>query len=199
MVVSHSLLTWRSATGPTTIDGKHPPFLVWKYKVKGDDPLSVTKVLMAWHASFCSVCEEHQDKWILVVENLGVQWVCVCLLLFRAGDWSIEPIGDVSLLLAGRYRYLFLSPFFPAISFLTSYLASAVFFLKFFYFFLYIILTYVLALYLLLTRCLHCINLHYLQYIYYNTIILVKLNYSWSIYVIVCMLIVRVTNKNFVC
>ena len=88
MVVSHSLLTWRSATGPTTIDGKHPPFLVWKYKVKGDDPLSVTKVLMAWLASFCSVCEEHQDKWILVVENLGVQWVCVCLLLFRAGDWA---------------------------------------------------------------------------------------------------------------
>ena len=68
-----------------------------------------------------------------------------------------------------------------------------------FSFFLYIILTYVLTLYLIFTRCLHYINLHYLQYIYYNTITLVKLNYSWSIYVIVCMLIVRVTHKNFVC
>ena len=47
-----------------------------------------------------------------------------------------------------------------------------------FNFFLCIILTYVLTLYLLLTRCLHYINLHYLQYIYYNTITLVKLNYS---------------------
>ena len=35
--------------------------------------------------------------------------------------------------------------------------------------------------------------------IYYNTITLVKLNYSWSIYIIVCMLIVWVTNRNFVC
>ena len=37
----------------------------------------------------------------------------------------------------------------------------------------------------------------------YNTYITiqlqVKLNYSWSIYVIVCMLLVQVTNKNFVC
>ena len=40
------------------------------------------------------------------------------------------------------------------------------------FFFLYIILTYVLTLYLLLTRCLHYINLYYLQYIYYNTITL---------------------------
>ena len=47
-----------------------------------------------------------------------------------------------------------------------------------FSFFLYIILTYVLTLYLIFTRCLHYINLHYLQYIYYNTITLVKLNYS---------------------
>ena len=68
-----------------------------------------------------------------------------------------------------------------------------------FSFFLYIILAYVLTLYLIFTRCLHYINLHYLQYIYYNTITLVKWNYSWSIYVIVCMLIVRVTPKNFVC
>ena len=41
--------------------------------------------------------------------------------------------------------------------------------LLFLFFFLYIILTYVLTLYLLLTRCLHYINLPYLQYIYYNT------------------------------
>ena len=33
---------------------------------------------------------------------------------------------------------------------------------------------YVLTLYLLLTQCLHYINLHYLQYIYYNTSTLVK-------------------------
>ena len=33
---------------------------------------------------------------------------------------------------------------------------------------------YVLILYLLLTQCLHYINLHYLQYIYYNTSTLVK-------------------------
>ena len=65
--------------------------------------------------------------------------------------------------------------------------------------FLNIILTYVLTLYLLLTRFLPYINLHYLQYIYDNTITQVKLNYSWSICVIVCTLIVRVTNKNFVC
>ena len=73
------------------------------------------------------------------------------------------------------------------------------FFKLLFLFFLYIILTYVPTLYLLLTRCLHYINLHYLQYIYYNTITPVKLNYSWSIYVIVCMVIVPVTNKNFFC
>ena len=36
------------------------------------------------------------------------------------------------------------------------------------------------------------INLHYLQYIYYNTVKLVKLKYSWSIYhIIMCMLIVE--------
>ena len=34
------------------------------------------------------------------------------------------------------------------------------------------------------------INLYFLQYIYYNTITLIKLNYSWSIYnIIVCLLI----------
>ena len=49
---------------------------------------------------------------------------------------------------------------------------------NFLIFFLYIILTYVLTLYLLLARCLHYINLHYLQYTYYNTNKLVKLNYS---------------------
>ena len=32
----------------------------------------------------------------------------------------IMPVGDVSLPLAGRYGYLFLSPFFPAISFLVN-------------------------------------------------------------------------------
>ena len=108
MVVSHSLLTWRSTIGPITIDGKHPPFLVWKYKIKGDYLLSVTKVQMTWLAALCSVCVEHQDKWILVVENLGVNWVCVCLLLFRAGDcacrgcfltsrWSIRIFVFVTL------------------------------------------------------------------------------------------------------
>ena len=80
-------------------------------------------------------------------------------------------------------------PFFPK--------ANVNFSKKFFP--LYIILTYVHTLYLLLTRCLHYIYLHYLQYIYYNIITLVKLNYSWSISVIVCMLIVQVTKKNFVC
>ena len=33
----------------------------------------------------------------------------------------IVPVGDVSLLLADRYGYLFLSPFFPAISFLVNF------------------------------------------------------------------------------
>ena len=80
-------------------------------------------------------------------------------------------------------------PFFPK--------ANVNFSKKFFP--LYIILTYVHTLYLLLTRCLHYINLHYLRYIYYNIITLIKLNYSWSISVIVCMLIVQVTKKNFVC
>ena len=80
-------------------------------------------------------------------------------------------------------------PFFPK--------ANVNFSKKFFP--LYTILTYVHTLYLLLTRCLHYIYLHYLQYIYYNIITLIKLNYSWSISVIVCMLIVQVTKKNFVC
>ena len=46
----------------------------------------------------------------------------------------------------------------------------------------------------LLTQRLHYINLPYLQYIYYNTFTLVKLNYSWYIYIIVWVI-----NKNFVC
>ena len=136
MVVSHSLLTWRFTIGLTIIDGKHPPFLVWKYKIRGDYLLSVTKAQMAWLAALCSVCEEHQNKWILVVENLGVHWVCVCC---SSSVRVIVPVGDVSLPLAGRYGYLFLSPFSPAISFLTSYSASAVFF---FYFIFYTYYTY---------------------------------------------------------
>ena len=43
-----------------------------------------------------------------------------------------------------------------------------------------------------LHHVLNYINLHYLQYIYNNTVTLVKFNYSWSIYhIIVCMLIVE--------
>ena len=72
-------------------------------------------------------------------------------------------------------------------------------FLKFFLFFIFsIYYTYVCTYTILLTWCLHYINLHYLQYIYYNTITLIKFNYSWSIYIFVCMLIVWVTNKIFV-
>ena len=65
------------------------------------------------------------------------------------------------------------------------------FFFLFFCFFVFCIWYFRMYLHYLRTRCLHFINLHYLPYIYYNTITLVKLNYSWSIYVIVCMLIVN--------
>lgn len=122
MVVSHSFFMWRSTVGPTTIDRKHPPFPVWKYKVKGDDLLSVTKVQIAWLPSFCPVYEEHQDTWILV--SLSVQWVCVCLLLFHADDCACRGCFFTSRRFIWQVHMM--PPFFPTISFLTLYLASAI-------------------------------------------------------------------------
>ena len=78
----------------------------------------------------------------------------------------IEPIGDVSLPLVWSIRI------FVFVTLLPRYLLPNLVFGKcrlFFFIFFYILY---LHMYLL------NINLHYLQYIYYNTIILVKLNYS---------------------
>ena len=74
---------------------------------------------------------------------------------------------------------------------------TATLFYLFIYLFIYL---HDLHLYLPLTQYLHYINLHYIRYMLQYHITLVKWNYSWSVYkVIVYILIVRVTNKNFVC
>ena len=116
MIISNCFpLRW-PAIRPISIDGIHPSLFVREDYIERNDLLSLTKIEMTRFAPLHTFHEKHQLKWISL-------W---CISEYKGPVCADALELGCAFPLAGRYPYLFLPPFFPAVSFWTSCSARAV-------------------------------------------------------------------------